>query len=45
MLYEHKATPTEHSAGLKVRIARGWLELHESGTFVRMTQAAKDLFA
>jgi hypothetical protein len=26
-------------------IANGWLVLHESGTFVRFTQAGADLFA
>ena len=45
MLFVEKATPAEYSAGLKRAIEKGWLELHESGTFVRMTQAAKDLFA
>ena len=25
--------------------ALGWLELHESGTFVRFTQSGSDLFA
>lgn len=45
MLYEHKATPAEYSAGLKLAIARGWLELDRSGTFVKFTQAGADLFA
>lgn len=45
MLFQHKATPPEYKAGLRCAIENGWLELHESGTFVRMTQAAKDLFA
>jgi hypothetical protein len=45
MLYEHKATPAEYKAGLDLAIERGWLELHESGTFVRFTQTGKDLFA
>jgi hypothetical protein len=45
-LREDKATPAEYTAGLKLPIAHGWLEpLHESGTFTRMTQAGKDLFA
>jgi hypothetical protein len=44
-LFQHKGTPAEYSAGLKLCIERGWLELHESGTFVRFTQAGKDLFA
>jgi hypothetical protein len=27
------------------KIDKGWLTLHESGTFVRFTQAVADLFA
>ena len=45
MLYQHKATPAEYRAGLDLAIAKGWLTLHESGTFVRFTQDGKDLFA
>lgn len=45
MLYQHKATPAEYKAGLDLAVAKGWLELHESGTFVRFTQDGKDLFA
>jgi hypothetical protein len=26
-------------------IDRGWIEMHESGTFVRFTQVGADLFA
>jgi len=26
-------------------IAKGWLELHESGTFIRFTEAGAALFA
>lgn len=44
-LYSDKATPTEYGAGLKYAIERGWLVLHESGTFLRFTQAGADLFA
>ena len=33
------------TAGLKRAIEKGWLVLHESGTFVRSTQAGSDLFA
>jgi hypothetical protein len=40
-----KPMPAEYKAGLERAIEKGWLELHESGTFVRLTQAAKDLFA
>jgi hypothetical protein len=45
MLFEHKATSAEYKAGLDFAIAKGWLALHESGTFVRFTQDGKDLFA
>jgi hypothetical protein len=45
MLYWKRATPAEYKAGLKRAIEKGWLVLHESGTFVRFTQAGADLFA
>ena len=45
MLFELKATPAEYKAGLKLAIERGWLVLHESGTFVRFTDAGAALFA
>ena len=32
-------------AGLQFAIERGWLELHESGTYVKFTAAGADLFA
>lgn len=44
-LFGDKATPAEYSAGLKFAIERGWLTMHESGTFVRFTQSGSDLFA
>ena len=44
-LYVDNGTPAEYSAGLKLAIERGWLELHDSGTFVRFTQSGADLFA
>ena len=31
--------------GTKFAIERGWLVLHDSGTFVRFTQSGADLFA
>jgi hypothetical protein len=31
-------------AGIKLAIDRGWLWKHESGTYVKMTQAGADLF-
>jgi hypothetical protein len=44
-LFELKATPAEYTAGLNLAIERGWLEMHESGTYVKFTQAGADLFA
>jgi hypothetical protein len=44
-LYEFKATPDEYSAGLDLAIATGWLLKHESGTYVKFTQAGADLFS
>jgi hypothetical protein len=44
-LFELKGTPAEYQAGLDCAIANGWLELHESGTFVKFTEAGAALFA
>jgi hypothetical protein len=44
-LYEFKGTPAEYSSGLDRTIERGWLHLHESGTYVKFTQAGAELFA
>ena len=44
-LYQEKGTPAEYKAGFDLAIERGWLELHESGTFVKLTQGGADLFA
>jgi hypothetical protein len=44
-LFGDKGTPAAYSAGLELAIARGWLELHESGTYVKFTQAGAELFA
>jgi hypothetical protein len=44
-LFGDKGTPAEYSAGLELAISRGWMELHESGTFVKLTQSGADLFA
>ena len=38
-LFSHGGSPAEFGAGLALAIERGWLEQHESGTFVRFTQA------
>jgi hypothetical protein len=45
ILFQLKATPAEYKAGLDRAIENGWLVMHESGTFVRFTQAGADLFA
>jgi hypothetical protein len=45
LLFEFKGTPAEYGAGLKVAIESGWLVLHESGTYVKFTQAGAELFA
>jgi hypothetical protein len=44
-LFELKGSPAEYGAGLKLAIARGWLWLYESGTYVKFTQAGAELFA
>jgi len=44
-LYRLKGTPAEYKAGLDLAIERGWLVLHDSGTYVKFTQAGADLFA
>ena len=44
-LFGDKGTPAEYSAGLELAVERGWLELHDSGTFVKFTSAGADLFA
>ena len=44
-LSELKGSPAEYRAGLELAIERGWLWLHESGTFVKLTDAGAALFA
>ena len=45
LVQELKGTPAEYRAGLERAIAKGWLALHESGTFVKFTEAGAALFA
>jgi hypothetical protein len=45
LLFEHKASPAEYKAGLDLAIARGWLTLDRSGTFVKFTSTGAELFA
>ncbi len=42
-LFREKGTPDEYKAGLDLAIERGWLQMHESGTYVKLTQAAAEL--
>lgn len=41
-LFTLKASGPEFGAGLRYAIEQGWLELHESGTFVRLMTPGKD---
>ncbi|MGY8662560.1 hypothetical protein Q3C01_09355 [Bradyrhizobium sp. UFLA05-109] len=38
-LYTLKASGAEFGAGVKYAVDRGWLELHESGTYVQLLKA------
>ncbi|WP_426615353.1 hypothetical protein [Bradyrhizobium sp. McL0616] len=44
-LFTHGGSAAEYGAGLALCIERGWLWYHESGTYVKFTQAGADLFA
>ena len=44
-LFELKGTPAEYKAGLDRAIEKGWLVMHERGTYLRFTQAGAELFA
>ena len=44
-LFRDKGSPAEYGAGMKLALERGWLSMHESGTFVRFTPAGAELFA
>jgi hypothetical protein len=44
-LFKEGGSPAEYGAGLKLAIARGWLWMHESGTYVKFTQAGAEMFA
>ena len=43
-LSELKGTPAEYKAGLELAMASGWLQLHESGTYVKFTLAGAEMF-
>ena len=44
-LFKDKGSPAEYGAGMKLALERGWLVMHESGTYVRFTLAGAELFA
>ena len=44
-LFRDRGSPAEYGAGLKLAIERGWLNMHESGTFVTFTPTGAELFA
>jgi hypothetical protein len=41
-LFGDRGTPEEYAAGLDRAISLGWLDLHDSGTFVKLTTAGTD---
>jgi hypothetical protein len=43
-LFEDKGTPGEYRAGLRYAKDQKWLEVHESGTYVKILQTGADLF-
>jgi hypothetical protein len=45
ILFKEGGSPAEYGAGLQFAIAKGWLLLHESGTYVKFTPAGAELFA
>ena len=44
-LFSHGGSPAEYGAGIKLAIERGWITMHESGIYVKFTQAGADMFA
>jgi hypothetical protein len=44
-IFELKGTPAEYKAGLDLAMKNGWLEMHESGTYVKFTESGAALFA
>jgi hypothetical protein len=44
-LYKERGSPAEYGAGIKLAIERGWLWMHESGTYMKLTEAGGELLA
>jgi hypothetical protein len=42
-LFRDRGSPAEYSADLKLAIERGWLKMHDSGTYLKFTAAGADL--
>jgi len=42
-LYTLKGSGAEFGAGIRCAVEKGWLELHESGTYVRLLSPGEDL--
>ncbi|MEK9284715.1 MULTISPECIES: hypothetical protein [unclassified Bradyrhizobium] len=42
-LYTLKASGPEFGAGIKYALEKGWLEMHESGTYVRLLAPGQNL--
>lgn len=42
-VYTLKGSGAEFGAGIRCAVEKGWLELHESGTFVRLMTPGEDL--
>jgi hypothetical protein len=42
-LFSLKGNGAEFGAGIKYAVQQGWLELHESGTYVRLLTPGKNL--
>ncbi|MCP3397779.1 MULTISPECIES: hypothetical protein [unclassified Bradyrhizobium] len=44
-LFKLKASGSEFGAGIRYAVERGWLMLHESGTYVKLLPPGEDLLA
>jgi hypothetical protein len=44
-LYTLKGSGAEFGSGIRCAVEKGWLEMHESGTFVRLLTSREDLLA
>ncbi|UPK31241.1 hypothetical protein [Bradyrhizobium sp. 195] len=42
-LFSLMGSASEYGAGIKYAVQQGWLELHESGTYVRLLSSGKSL--